>query len=640
MVNFVIEKYQALPNERFYSDKRKLHNDKHTVLSQPLTTLDGEGKDDEHSIHHYTHFQGFSEAGKPKRRQLIREHISTAEALSYILQLPPKHTNVIFYGNYDTNMWLQDLLPTPSYKCLYETGECDWRDYHLKWIEHKIFTVKRGHRWQTIYDVASWYQCSFVKACERWQVGTKEQLERITAMKERRGDFANVDPAKVSEYCWEELYLLNQLVNKLRTAINRTAYRPTALYGPGALAEAILKHEKIRDFYGPYDESTALLAYYGGRFDAALFGWFERVYQHDIRSAYPDQIRYLPCLRHANWERSNNPALTRYGFYHVKWRISENDLYPPFPWRDQDGHIYYPTTGEGWYHADEVRAAIEIYGKQIKVIEGQALVEGCDCQPFKFVEDLYAWRLLLEAEGNALQALIVKLCLNSLYGKMAQSIGYKDKRPSFQNFFYAGAITSGTRAKILRAIGKGEGVISIATDGLVTRERLNLPEGKQLGEWEIIEILQHTQLGNGIYVSIDAKGKKVEKSRGFETRLLDYDKVREHVLVNGPWGDFEYEGKRQFITLRQAYAQNRPEKACRWLKPDHDPHIQLEPNRRFQFDYNIAGKPPPYTDEDILQYERVPYKFSGLSAPFKPKQSWNELRDLRETYFPESRSPI
>jgi hypothetical protein len=283
---------------------------------------------------------------------------------------------------------------------------------------------------------------------------------------------------------------------------------------------------------------------------------------------------------------------------------------------------------------------MQIYGRQIRVIEGEALIEGCECNPFKFVENLYQWRLRLEAEGNKEQALIVKLCLNSLYGKTAQSVGHKNRRPPFQNFFYAGAITSGTRAKILRAIGRGEGVISIATDGLVTRERLNLPESKQLGDWEIIELLSHVQLGNGIYLSINREGKRVEKSRGFGTKLIDYDKVREYVLEHGPWGYFEYDDKAHFITLRSAYAQNRPEKACRWLKPEGRSHIQLDPNRRFQYAYNLEDKQPPYTDEDLLQFSRVPYKMEGMSTSFKPNQTWTEVHETRAQYFPESIIPI
>jgi hypothetical protein len=625
-----IQHYEPLEEERFYSDRRRGFDDKESVLTRPLVGIDSEGANDSEGFHHLTHLQALWE----KRGSLVRPKISSLNALSFITQLPPKHTYVIFAGNYDANMWLKDL-PREALKSLFETSEVEWHGFKIYWVPHKFITIKHGTHSRTIYDVFSWFQCSFVKACERWEIGSKEQRQLIQDMKEKRGDFANVDQETIGRYCWLELELLNKLVDKFRDKLQRTKYRPRALYGPGALASSILQTEKIKDYYGPFDESLALHAYYGGRFDTAMFGWFEQVYQHDIRSAYPDQIRYLPCLRHANWEPSRNPATSRYGFYHVRWRLDEDTPYPPFPWRDDHRRIYYPSKGEGWYHAEEVRAAMEIYGKRIRIIEGMALREGCNCQPFKFVEELYAWRLLLESEGNKLQALIVKLCLNSLYGKMAQSIGHKNRKPPFQNFFYAGAITAGTRAKILRAIGTGEGVISIATDGLVTEARLPLPEGKQLGEWEIIDLLSHVQLGNGIYYSVDYDGKRVEKSRGFGTHLIDYDKVHDQVQKRGPWGYFYYEDKARFITLRQSYAWNRPEVACRWMQPEDPPHIQLDPDRRIQWAYNVEGKYPPYEDGDTLQWQRVPIPSQGLSAPFTPKQSWGEINDMRAQYYPE-----
>jgi hypothetical protein len=324
----VLLPYQAVPGERFGNTLQQSH-EKDTLLSRPLVALDGEGKNDESGKHHYTHLQARWPKGK---KALVKEHISTAESLQFLMSLPPKHTYVIFAGNYDANMWLQDLLYTPSYKELYDTGECDWHNYHLTWVENKYIRIRRGNYTRTIYDVFSWYQKSFVKACKEWSAGTSEQLEQIAAMKDRRGDFAHVDDAKIKEYCFEELDLLDDLTNKLRSAILRTDYRPRGLYGPGALAAAILEKERIKDYYGPYNADTALAAYYGGRFDSALFGWFEVVYQHDIRSAYPDQIRYLPCLRHANWQRSDNPATSRYGFYHVKWKVNPDTPYPPFPW--------------------------------------------------------------------------------------------------------------------------------------------------------------------------------------------------------------------------------------------------------------------------------------------------------------------
>jgi hypothetical protein len=649
-----LEVFTPEPDERFYSGHDSQRQEKRyelSILYRPLTALDSEGADGADNYHYLTNVQALW-----GNHQAILEQpdIRTHQVLNYLMHLPSNHTNVIYAGNYDFNMWLRDIDPE-SMRQLLKEGQCTWRDYFLMWIPNKKLVVKRGGVSQTIYDVFSFYQKSFVKACADSNIGTPEELELIVYMKELRGNFANVDPDKIRAYCWLELELLQKLVQQLRSAILQTKYRPTALYGPGALANAILRKEKVKDHYGAFDKDLALRAYYGGRFDSAELGWYERVYQHDIRSAYPHQIRYLPCTRNAYWERTRDPSTSRYGMYHVKWKLPEDTIYPPFPWRDKDHRIYYLTEGQGWYHAEEVRAAIEVFGSAIKVVEGQALIEqpcdlGCNGQPYRFVEDLYQWRLALKAEGKTALVQVVKLDINSIYGKTVQSVGSKKKDPPFQNFFLGGAITAGTRAQIMRAIAfEQENILAIATDGLISRTRLNLPEGIQLGEWEILELFEHVQLGNGIYKSsqMDPKTGELlsyEKSRGFPIKLLDYGKVKEYVEENGPWGKYWYNDKRRFITLRAAYNRNDPELACHWTPASYEPPAQrpisLTPERRDQLDINVDGVLGPHWYDKKLQWRRYARKWQSLgvtsmSAPYKPKQSWEAIMDIRAQYYPE-----
>jgi len=645
----VPEAYEPLAGERF-GDRKQVYEEKRSILGLPLVALDSEGKDGEDNYHYLTNLQALWKDG---RAILEAANIRTRQVLNYLLRLPGGHVYVIFAGNYDFNMWLRDI-PQQIMEHLLKEGECQFQDYFIRWIPNKILIIKRGKALRVIYDVFAWYQQSFVKACKNWNVGTPEELELITYMKELRGNFSEVDPAKITAYCWLELELLLQLVEKLRQKILQTEYRPKGLYGPGALASAILHHHNLKDHNAStYPYHLSLRAYYGGRFDSALFGWFTDVYEHDIHSAYPDQIRYLPCTSRAEWVESSDPAFSRYGLYHVKWSVKDDTPYPPFPWRTHSGKIYYPTNGEGWYHADEVRAAREVFGKRsIRVLEGTALIErecdrGCQGQPFKWVENLYEWRLRLEAEGNHEQAKVVKLAINSLYGKLAQSVGSKNKPPEYQNYFLAGAITAGTRAKLLRVINSApDSVISIATDGLYALERLNVVESENLGDWEVVLNQEHIQLGNGI-----AKSKKIkngelvetEKSRGFNTRLLDYDKVRAHVEAQGPWGYFTYPDKRQFITLREAYARGKPDIACHWMpgksEPDATRVINLSPERRDQYDINTQGVSGPSYYGQILQWRRLAVRVDAMSddpmsSPFTTHQAWNEVIELRDKYYP------
>lgn len=630
------ERYAPTVNDSFYtSEQRK--NEKRTLLYKPVCAIDSEGitLDNQHRL------IVLQALWPTSRAEIKSERLATKDCLDFLHDnIPQNHVSVVYGATYDFSNWLRDI-PLETLIELFKTNRCWSGRYFIKLIPGKYLLLHCTEcKWGTIiYDVISFYQTSFVKACKSWEVGSAEEIEYVTHMKELRGNFADVDPDQIQKYCWLELELLIDLVKKLQQAILKTPYRPRGLYGPGALAQAVLSYHKVTDYYGPYDRDLALLAYYGGRFDTALFGWFENVYQHDIRSAYPDQIRFLPCLKCAKWEDSIDPARSRYGFYHVKWNVGESCAFPPFPWRDQNGCIWYPYKGEGWYHADEVRAAIEVFGKRrIRVIEGSALIEGCDHQPFAFVENLYQWRLQLEAEGNHEQGKIVKLIINSLYGKTVQSVGIEkdhngnEKLPEFQNFFYGGAITAGTRAKILRAIkGHMDQVISIATDGIVSKERLNhLQEGKQLGEWEIEELITHIQISNGVYYSVHATKGPLEKTRGIGVKTIDWDRVREIYLEHGPMGVYKFVMPARFRTLRDSVHRNDMEHACQWIEETRE--LKLQPARRYTDGLNVEGKEPPYCDTDALQIRFEPITMKGLSAPFKVKQTWAEVHALRDIY--------
>ena len=623
--------YEPLVDEKFF-DSRGHENEKRNLMNLPICAIDGEGNTID-SHHRYTLLQAKWPTGRLK---IEGENVSSRECLAFLFRLPRRHVYVVYGASYDFNMWLRDL-PTDKKIELLTTDATTWGPYHIKWIDRKFLTIRRGRYSITVYDVLAWWQTTFVKACKAWDVGTASNLELITYMKDQRGNFANVDPQQIETYCWKELDMLSDLVNKLRYAILQTPYRPKGLYGPGALASAVLEYQGVKDHFGEVPQELALLSYYGGRFDTALLGWYSNVFQHDIRSAYPDQIRNLPCLLHGNWEQTNNPTRSRYGIFHIRWNVGPDCPYPPFPWRDHKHCIYYPYKGEGWYHADEVRAAIEVFGTKIKVLEGQALIEGCNCDPFRFVENLYQWRLRLIAEGNAQQGIIVKLALNSLYGKLAQSVGAKNKLPPFQNFFLAGAITAGTRAKILRAIGPHlDIVVSIATDGIVALKRLDLREGKQLGEWEITELVKHVQISNGVYQSFDTEGKEIEKARGIGSKQLDYDEIEDIYREQGSLGVYRYSSKSRFISIREALHINRPDLACEWRTREEisgeSSSLSFQPGRRLVLGENIYGKQEPYDPEDVLQFKALPVDSNGCSHPFRPKMSWGEVYEKRQEH--------
>jgi hypothetical protein len=621
-----------------YKNSNQARDDKRHLIFKPQCAIDGEGIT-VGSRHYYTELNAVWPGG---RKILKGSDLSTHEIFDFLFQLPEKHNYVVYGASYDFNMWLFHL-PLETKIDLVTTTQAIWGPYKLKWIDRKYLKINRNGKTRIVYDVIAWYQRPFTETLKAWSIGTEEEWAFIARMKALRGNFAQVDSEEIERYCWLECELLVKLVDSLCQAMQETPYRPKALYGPGALAQAIFEYHKIKDYMGPYDEELALKAYYGGRFDTAFFGWFENVHEYDIRSAYPDQIRNLPCLRHGRWANSKLPSKYRHGIFRVKWDVGIDCLYPPFPYRDRTGCIWYLYAGQGWYHADEVRAAIEVFGDAIKVMEGTVWIQECEHQPFKFVEDLYKWRLKISKENYA-KGQIVKLGLNSMYGKLVQSVGSKNQKPPFQNFFWGGAITAGTRAKIMRVIGsKMAQIISIATDGVISLDKLEVIIGKELGEWEYSELKEHVQLSNGVYHSVDIEGIVKERARGIGHGEMNWQDIENIYREHGIAGSYTYTRKSRFITIREALHLNQPDLACTWQQEDRT--LTFEPKRMEVTGLNIEGKEPPYSLEDLLQFRgarystadlvdiqhRIPHK-TTLSYPFRKKHSWKEQLERRDYY--------
>jgi DNA polymerase type B, organellar and viral len=597
------------------------------LLDKPICAIDGEGADDANHVHHYREFRAVWPTG---RAEITADSLTTQQCLDFIFKLPADHVIVIYGGSYDTNMWVR-FLPHHVIDGLLDGKTMHACGYKIRWVERKYLTIRRKGQSRVVYDVLANFQRTFVATCKAWEIGTPEQLDFVAHMKNQRDHLGDIAPETVAEYNWLECELLAQLCRRFFDAIKETGYRPRAVYGPGALAVAALEQHGVKAFMKTFPElnDIPLRAYYGGRFDVSMLGEFSNVWQYDIKSAYPDQIRDLPCLAHATWEKST--VVQRYGVYHVDWETEIQTVWPPFPHRTPRGIVHYSADGAGWYYGDEVMAAIELYGpERIYVTDGYALVQHCSHQPFRFVEALYALRQTMPYE----KGVVIKLILNSLYGKTAQQVGgRKGKPPPFQNFIYAGLITSGTRAKILRGLAQSPTeVIGIATDSLVALREFDLDVGDMLGQWEVTHLTRYRQIGNGVYQATGVDGKPVERSRGFERSTLDWDACMAHYRRTRGSGIFTFTTRARFITHREArqHGDARADLACRWFVEDRK--LNFSPPRRWPeaWDHKRGQmRCTPYRIMDLMPPDRV-----RESSPFRLKTTWTEVHDMRVRYFP------
>lgn len=503
---------------------------------------------------------------------------------------------VAYFFDYDVTMMIR-TLPAQVGRTLLDRHlrfdeDSQWskpvvyEGYQFDYLPHKEFKVRRvgEKQWLTINDVGQFFQSSFLTTLERWEIGTPEERECIRKGKLMRADFAE-HTAEIEYYNTLECLLLEQLMTKFRQTCQETGYVPKKWQGPGNLASAMLEKHGIprrddvpilknEEFY-----NLALAGYYGGRFETTAVGPIrEEMWQYDINGAYVALLRGLPCLIHGSWKYTKDRPGDGIWFGKVDFDHPEPDkklrLLYNLPFRNKQGNIYYPKAGRGVYWSTEIRAA-ERAGTVCSFHEGWIYENHCNCRWFDFVDDYYEQRLRL---GKSAKGMVLKLAGNSIYGKLAQSIGYAP----WANPVWAGLITAGCRAMLMDAYSQDpDGTFMLATDGIFCRKRLDLPISKKLGEWEETHHPANSMLivQPGLYFcGEDAKSRGVERGRIYGMRKLFEEKFIQYTVSHGIAHPVPVPVE-LFITARMAMTRGKWQLAGRWEKTEREIAYEWYPKR-------------------------------------------------------------
>jgi hypothetical protein len=351
-------------------------------------------------------------------------------------------------------------------------------------------------------------------------------------------------------------------------------------WGAGAVAQALLNdylgkdaRAKLGDIETPLkamDEEGrrplmwAFRALFGGRGELLKQGLtWAILHLYDIASAYPAQIAQLPSMEGGKWvyrknptreeiEQSNMLSMFRVETYNLRFDLP----FYPLPFRTKNGAIMFPANVKGVYIRDDVVAAFRWFdeferlgrlcdrsihpeGPEIRVTEALFFVPATEEKPFAFVQELFDLRASIIAEDKYdARAVILKLALNSIYGKLAQSVGRKGQPPAFASPWMAAAITAGIRRKLIEAaLTAPDSIVCFATDGIVSTTPLDVfvPPSKTLGHWEYEEA-KH----GGVFVQSGVYALMKKRSRDdYEAAMNDpastgeYEKVVSEALERG-----------------------------------------------------------------------------------------------------------
>lgn len=449
--------------------------------------------------------------------------LNTDDCLDFLLTIPKDAKAFAYAFNYDLTKLLADLdddllyllfRPDQRRNSRSWSRPVEWRDFKLNLVGAKFTLEYKKHK-RVIWDIFKFYQSRFTKALTDWGVADKDHLAMMERMKSERANFDLYSHAEIESYCLEECRYMATLAEKLVKAHNAAGLKLKNFFGAGSSASAILDkmgiHEERREGLDDMRQAIAS-AFFGGRFENSRIGEIEGpVWGYDISSAYPYQTTFLPCLECGTWRKSGDPlellgSDVRAGL--VRYRLNpsaEPVPWGPFPFRGEDGSICFPSqSGGGWVWLDEYLAGKKLC-EGVEFMEAWLYRSECDHRPFARIPHYYLERLKLGKEGPGI---VIKLAVNAVYGKLAQSVG----SPRYQSWVWAGMVTAGTRAQILdlvRIHRDRNNLLMVATDGIYTRERLSTPKprdtgtfgvSKPLGGWEEKEIPEGVLLVRpGIY---------------------------------------------------------------------------------------------------------------------------------------------
>lgn len=326
-------------------------------------------------------------------------------------------------------------------------------------------------------------------------------------------------------------------------------FKPTI----AATAMSGFRNKYLKDKYYIHDEKVLrdqLNALYGGHTEAICRGPIMNMNYYDINSLYPSMMQMMeyPDPNSLRIVHSNN--ISKIMLYHGVSDCTVDVPYmkhPVLPVHYRQKTLFACGKLRGWWTHVELRRALELGCTITEVRETHYYTR--TCRPFvEFVNDMYAMRLLFQKQNNPMQ-LVVKLIMNSLFGKFGQKwigkdnilheslvdakdieswvsfdhVGHyflfkKDGKPSsFSVPVWACYVTAYGRLRLHDYLLSHD-VVYCDTDSIVTVDMIETSSA--LGDLKLeMRIVEGVVIRPKMYAFVDDKNKEYVKIKGLGRRL-------------------------------------------------------------------------------------------------------------------------
>ncbi len=434
--------------------------------------------------------------------------------ISSILKLWSSNINVLKKRILRKINWLKDGI------------EIKYKNYILKWIKGRMFTIKHITRRNTVVftDIFNFFHVGLNKSSKKYIKDVK--INDINGnLLNTSLDYWKKREKDIIKYCIQDCVLTKKLGVLLIKSIEKVGLPlPKYLVSSASLSKQYFRHNGFIPKISHIPEKILQISYdcyFGGRFEIFKRGFFDNLYLYDIVSQYPSFIKDLLSLRDGLWKKGlwkdtkEIPKKQCYGYFKAKVNIPRDYKIPTIPISHKGVNKFPVGIIEKWFtwfDLDLIRDYI------VSISKGYVFYESALCKsnpknnhkPFKEkIEILFNKKRKLKGKIE-LEYNLVKICMNAVYGCFIETHKNYDKEGNYElnsgvlfNCVYASQITAFGRWSVLKDIprDKHNNVIAIHTDSIISNISLvnYLDIGKELGQWNLEEEGKGIILNTGMY---------------------------------------------------------------------------------------------------------------------------------------------
>lgn len=393
--------------------------------------------------------------------------------------------NFVCYNlKYDEGAILQ-FLTIEELQELRKEGKVKHGMYNIKSIPTKMLSIRRGKNTVHFYDMYNFYQGSLNYNAKMYLNESKLDIETKTFST----DYYLSNWDRIGKYCIQDAILVKKLADLIIKKFEQFGIYPRKLYSTAYISyQYFTKHTNYVTVKRYWNTNNSLLeysmfSYCGGKFEVTEkgTGYF---YEYDIVSAYPYEISNLIDISNARvvWSKKYRKYAI-YGFLYVSLKIP-SEVYSPVPQKRNNVNVY-PTGDLCCYITKKEYEYLVSQNVDITIINAVWLhVEKKEYPYKKEINRLVELKKNINKNENPLDYHTIKIFLNSIYGKMVQLIKINDKYRATNcwNPIYGAVITANCRIRISEFQQKFPDVIAVHTDSIISKSKLDIEEGSNLGD--------------------------------------------------------------------------------------------------------------------------------------------------------------